>query len=145
VKKFDFPLNRVMEFRRTQARLEEAKLENLYAGLRAIDSLEVSLIQRRVQAEKTLKSAATVSGQDLQLFSAWGAAMKEELKRMDKTRVECRVRIEAQLKVVTTKRREVKLLEHLKEQRLETWEKEMAKGIDGQAEEAYLAKWSTKA
>jgi len=145
LKKFAFPLDRVMEFRRTQARLEEAKLENLYAGLRAMDSLEVSLIQRRAQAEKALKSAATVSGEDLQLFGAWGLAMKEQLKRMDKTRVECRKRIEAQLRVVTARRREVKLLEHLKEQRIETWEKEMAKEIDGQAEEAYLAKWNGKA
>ncbi len=142
MKKFSFPLNRVMDFRRTQARVEEAKLEGLYAGLRAIDHCEVALIQRRAQAEKALKSAASVSGEDLQSFSAWGLAMKEELKRMDKTRVECRKRIEAQLKVLTAKRREVKLLEQLKEQRLETWEKEMEKEIDQQAEEAYLARWN---
>ena len=37
MKKFAFPLGRVMEFRRMQARLEEVKLEGLYAGLRAID------------------------------------------------------------------------------------------------------------
>ena len=54
--------------------------------------------------------------------------MKEELKRMDKTRAECRKRIDAQLAVLTVKRREVKLLEKLKEQRFEKWEKEMFKG-----------------
>jgi flagellar export protein FliJ len=130
-----------MEFRRMQARLEEVKLEGLYAGLRAIDAREAIVIQRRGQAEKALKSKTPVSGDELQEFDRYGVAMKEELKRMDKTRIECRKRIEAQLAVLTVKRREVKLLEKLKDQRFEKWEKEMLKDIDQQAEEAYLAKW----
>jgi flagellar FliJ protein len=144
MKKFDFPLDRVMDFRRIQVRLEEAKLEVLYTGLRAIDAREVSLIQQKAKSEKALKSADSVTGQDLQLFDSYGRAMREELKRMDKTRVECRKRIAAQLAVVVVKRREVKLLEHLKEQKLDKWEEEMSKEIDSQAEEAYLAKWNSQ-
>jgi flagellar export protein FliJ len=142
VKKFAFPLTRVMEFRRIQARLEEVKLEGLYAGLRAIDTREATMIQRRDQVEKALKSKTAVSGDELQEFDRYGLAMKEELKRMDKTRIECRKRIDAQLAVLTVKRREVKLLEKLKEQRFEQWEKEMFRDIDQQADEAYLAKWN---
>jgi flagellar export protein FliJ len=144
VKKFTFPLGRVMDFRRTQQRLEEIKLETLHAGMRAMDAREAALIQRRVQSEKALKSAASATGEELQTFNAYGLAMKEEIKRMDKTRAECRKRIEAQLAVVTAKRREVKLLEKLKEQRFEKWEKEMLKEIDSQAEEAYLSKWNAR-
>jgi flagellar export protein FliJ len=144
MKKFAFPLDRVMDFRRTEARLEEAKLENLYAGLRAIDAREVVLIRQRVESEKALKSARSVTGSDLESFSRYGAAMKEEQKRMDKTRAECRKRIDALLAVLTAKRREVKLLEKLKEQKFETWEKEMFKELDEQAEEAYLSKWNAR-
>jgi flagellar export protein FliJ len=130
-----------MEFRRMQARLEEVKLEGLYAGLRAIDSREVTMIQRRAMSDKALKSASSVSGDELQEFNGYVLAMKEELKRMDNTRAECRKRIDAQLAVLVVKRREVKLLEKLQEQRFEAWEREMFKDIDQQAEEAYLAKW----
>ena len=144
MKKFTFPLGRVMDFRRTQQRLEEIKLETLRAGMRAMDAREAALIQRRVQSEKALKSAASATGDELQTFNAYGLAMKEEIKRMDKTRAECRKRIEAQLALVTAKRREVKLLEKLKEQRFEKWEKEMLKEIDSQAEEAYLSKWNAR-
>ena len=70
--------------------------------------------------------------------------MKEEQKRMDKSRAQYRTDIDAQLAVVTMKRREVKLLEQLKGQRFEQWEKEMFKEIDQQAEEAFLAKWSVQ-
>lgn len=142
MKKFEFPLGRVMDFRRTQARLEEIKLESLYAGLRAIDTRETALVQQRAQSENALKSAASVTGEDLAAFSAFAVAMKQEQTRLEKARSECRKRIDAQLAVLTAKRREVKLLEHLKEQRFEKWEKEMFKEIDQQADEAYLSKWN---
>jgi flagellar export protein FliJ len=143
MKKFAFPLGRVMDFRRTQARLEEAKLEGLYAGLRAIDSREVALMKQSVAAEKTLRSATSVTGHDLGLFDSYRQGMKAEQKRIDKVRTECRARIEGQVAILMVKRREVKLLEHLKEQKFEKWEKEMFKEIDQQADDAYLAKWNT--
>jgi flagellar export protein FliJ len=144
MKKFAFPLERVMDFRRTQARLEEIKLERLYAELRAIDTREVALIAQRVQSEKALKSSTSVTGQDLELFSSYQIGMNKELKRMDKSRGECRKFIDAQLAVLTVKRRDVKLLEHLKEQRFDKWQHEMFKEVDQQAEEAYLSKWSAE-
>ncbi len=144
MKKFDFPLARVMEFRRLQARLEEIKLEALYAELRAIDAREVASIQLKVQSEKELKSAKSVTGFDLEVFDAYRKALQEDQKRMDKARADCRKRIDAQLAVLTIKRRDVKLLEHLKERRFEKWEKEMFKEIDQQADEAYLAKFAKK-
>lgn len=144
MKKFSFPLGRVMDFRRMQARLEEIKLEAMYAELRAIDAREVALIQQSVDSEKSLRAAPSVTGFDLELFDSYRHAMKDEQKRMDKSRAECRKRIEAQLAVLIVKRRDVKLLEHLKTQRHEKWEKEMHKEIDQQAEEAYLAKWTSR-
>jgi flagellar export protein FliJ len=144
MKKFAFPLGRVMDFRRTEVRLEEIKLEGLYAGLRAIDTREATLVQKRVQSEKALKSAVSASGDELRTFNAYGLAMKEELKRMEKTRAECRKRIDAQLAVLTVKRREVKLLEHLREQRFAKWKKDMLNEIDSQAEESFLAKWNAR-
>ena len=144
MKKFDFPLARVMDFRRLQARLEEVKLEALYAELRALDAREAASIQLKVQSEKELKSAKSVTGFDLEVFDAYRKALQEDQKRMDKARADCRKRIDAQLAVLTIKRRDVKLLEHLKEQRFEKWEKAMFKEIDQQADEAYLAKFVKK-
>jgi flagellar biosynthesis chaperone FliJ len=140
MKKFAFPLERVMDFRRMQARLEEIKIEALYAELRAIDTREVALITQKAQSEKALRTEKSVTGFDLELFATFREAMTEELRRMDKARVDCRKRIDAQLAVLTVKRREVRLLEKLKDQRFEKWEKEMFKEIDQQAEEAYLSK-----
>jgi hypothetical protein len=142
MKKFDFPLTRVMEFRRMQARLEEIKLESMYAELRAIDMREVALVEQKAQEEKALRAEKSVTGFDLELFDSYRQGANEEQKRMDKARAECRKRIDAQLQLMAAKRRDVKLLELLKDRRFEKWEKEMFKEIDQQAEEAYLAKWN---
>lgn len=125
-----------------QARLEEIKLEGLYAEMRAIDAREAAFIEQRLQSEKALRAATSVTGFDLELYDSFGQAIKEEVKRTGKARLDCRKRIDAQLQVLVAKRREVKLLEKLKEQRLGTWHKEMFKEIDQQAEETYLSKWN---
>lgn len=144
MKKFTFPLGRVMEFRRMQARAEEMRLENLYAELRAIDAREVALIQESLRAEKSLRAQASVTGFDLELFGARREAMKQERSRLDKARADCRRRIDAQLQVVAAKRRDVKLLEHLRDRRFEAWERNMHREVDQQAGEAYLAKWNRR-
>jgi DNA-binding HxlR family transcriptional regulator len=141
VKKFTFPLNRVKDFRQLQARLEEIKLEALYAELRALDTREVALIQSRVQAEKHLRAAKSLTGLELETFSSFQSASKEEQKRMDAARANCRGRIDKQVAIVTLKRRDVRLLEKLKEQRFEAWEKDMFKELDQQAEDLYLGRW----
>lgn len=141
MKKFTFPLNRVKDFRQLQARIEEIKLEALYAELRAIDTREVALIQNRVEAEKDLRAAKSVTGLELETFSSFQAASNQEQKRMDAARANCRGRIDKQMAVVTLKRRDVRLLEKLKEQRFEAWEKDMFKELDQQAEDLYLGRW----
>ena len=114
MKKFHFPLARVMDFRRMQARMEETRLEVQYSELRAIDTREAALMQEKEQAERALKSAPSVTGFDLQVFDTYLQGLKAEQKRMDNSRADCRQRFDAQRAVLTAKCRDVKLLEHLK-------------------------------
>jgi hypothetical protein len=125
-----------------QARLEEIKLEGMYAELRAIDARKTSLREQHDQSEKSLKSSAAVTGLELELHDSFLQSVRIESEKLDSSRAACQKKIEAQMAVVTSKRRDVKLLEKLKEQRFEKWQAEMFKEIDQQAEEAYLAKWN---
>ena len=145
MKRFLFPLARVMHFRNMQARLEEIKLEGMYAELRAIDARKTSLREQHDQSEKSLKSSAAVTGLELELHDSFLQSVRIESEKLDSSRAACQKKIEAQMAVVTSKRRDVKLLEKLKEQRFEKWQAEMFKEIDQQAEEAYLAKWNKTA
>jgi hypothetical protein len=51
MRKFRFPLDRVMDWRRTQARIEEAKLEQLHGEVRGIEARQAELNGQRTQSE----------------------------------------------------------------------------------------------
>lgn len=141
MKKFSFPLGRVIDWRQTQARVEESKLETLYAEQRAIDTSKAALEKEREAAKKAVV-ARGATGTDLARLAEFRRFSVAELTRLDKMRTDCSKRIAAQIQVVTLKRRDVRLLERLKQQKLIAWNHELSREIDAQADEAYLAKWN---
>jgi flagellar export protein FliJ len=141
MKKFSFPLGRVIDWRQTQARVEESKLETLYAEQRAIDTSKAALEKEREAAKKAVV-ARGATGTDLARLAEFRRFSVPELTRLDKMRTDCSKRIAAQIQVVTLKRRDVRLLERLKQQKLIAWNHELSREIDAQADEAYLAKWN---
>jgi flagellar export protein FliJ len=142
MKKFSFPLGRVMDWRRTQARIEESKLEQLYAELRALDGRVSALNEERAASEQTMLAASSSFGEELAALDTFQRFTVAEQGRLAAKRAECTQRIAAQMQAVAVKRRDVRLLEKLKEQRLRTWQADLSREIDAQAEEAYLAKWN---
>ena len=144
MKQFIFPLDRVMEWRRTQAKLEETKLERLYGELRAIDAREVSLNQDRAESERALIGASASTGLELAALDRFRTYTRAECAKVLQARADCRARIAAQLQVISAKRRDVLLLERLREQRLKAWTADFLRDIDAQADEAYLSAWANR-
>jgi flagellar export protein FliJ len=143
VKRFSFPLHRVMEWRRTEARVEEAKLQRLFAEARGVEARVEELKEQRLAAEKELIAAPSSMGADLAALGTFQRFAIGEQKRLAAKRIECEGRIAAQMQAVAAKRREVRLLEKLKERRQETWRREVSRESDALAEEAYLARWNS--
>jgi flagellar export protein FliJ len=142
MKRFSFPPGRVMEWRRTEARIEEAKLERLFGESRGIDARVAELNEERSEAERALIAAPASTGEELAAVSAFQRFSAAEEKRLAAKRAECAGRIAAQMQVVARKRRDVRLLEKLKERRLKMWRGEVNRENDALGEEAYLARWN---
>lgn len=142
MKKFQFPLSRVLNWRETLARVEESKLEGLYAELRAIESREVELKQERARGEKAVATAASAKGSELAALDAFRRFAVAEHTRLEQRRADCARRIKEQMQVVAIKRRDVRLLEHLKQKRAKLWSQEFARDLENQAGEMFLAKWN---
>jgi flagellar export protein FliJ len=142
MKKFHFPLDRALDWRRTQARIEESKLERLYAALRTIDARDAAFHDQRAQSETALLSAGGATGQELAALDAFQRHVRAEQARLKQARQECGKQIAAQIEAVTRKRRDVKLIENLKQRRLDGWTAELGREIDRDADEAFLAKWN---
>jgi flagellar biosynthesis chaperone FliJ len=141
MKKFSFPLGRVMDWREAQARIEESKLEGLFAELRAIDMQEAALLQEREAAEQWV-AARGATGIELDRLGQFRRYSVAEHTRLEKIRSDCAHRIAAQIQVVASKRRDVRLLERLKHHKSMAWNRNLSREIDAQADEAFLAKWN---
>jgi len=142
MKKFNFPLDRVLDWRRSQARMEESKLEQIYGELRRLEIREKSLLEERARSQKHLATIPAASSEELAAFDSFHGHLREECLRLDNQRNECRTRIDAQIQIVTLRRRDVRLLEKLKEKQHGNWTAEFNREIEQQAAEAALAKWS---
>ncbi|MGH9559147.1 MAG: hypothetical protein ACRD30_07890 [Bryobacteraceae bacterium] len=142
MKKFSFPLGRVKDWRETQARIEESKLERLYAELRAIDAQDAVLREQRSQSEKSVLSASANTALELSALHSFCRFAVAEHTRLEHARADCAKRIAAQIQAVASRRRDVKLLERLKDQRLARWQADLSREIDAESDEAFLAKWS---
>jgi hypothetical protein len=141
MKKFVFPLDRVMDWRRTQARLEESKLERLHAERRAIEAREAALKEELAASERALIAAPSATGFEMAALDAFRRYTIAERGRIAHALADCGKRIAAQLGVVTLRRRDIRLLEKLKDRRLKAWEVELTRETGRQADETYLAKW----
>ena len=141
MKRFTFPLNRVIDWRRMQARAEELKVEQLYAEMRGIDARAAELNQERAHSEQKLIAAPASTAEDMAALGAFQRFTIAEQRRLDAKRVACGEKIAAQTLALAARRRDARLIEKVKERRLTEWRAQYAREIDQQAEEAYLAKW----
>lgn len=141
MKKFHFPLERVLDWRQTQGRLEEAKLEQLYHQARGLEARQQELVQERVASEKAVLAGPSTTGLQLAALGDFRRFITARHKVLEQQRTECAQKTAAQIQVLMAKRREIRLLERLREQRLDRWSAELEREIGAQADEAFLARW----
>ena len=132
MKGFQFRLERVLGWRRTELEMEENRLKQLHAALAAIDQERTGLESARDQAGRALMARATVDGADLQSLSAYRAAVKLQCARLQQKRRQGEQETAAQQEKLLAARRRLRLLENLKDRRLAEWkyetERQMAAG-----------------
>ena len=139
MKKFDFRLHSVLRWRGSQLQIERAKLSKL-AGEEARLKLELeALATQRREAVAFLENAERFETVELRAMSAYlvGASAREnDLHDQIARRQQMVVQQRAQ---VLEAERNVRLLEKLREKRLQSWNAEYQKQLDSEAEESWLS------
>jgi flagellar export protein FliJ len=144
MKRFDFPLERVREWREKQVAVEEAKLERLFAELSAIAAARAELDAEQARNEQLVVQAGGVTASDLQALDGFRRYVKAERGRIETLRADCSKRIEQQRAAILEARRRYELLGRLKQRSLRLWTAEMNRELEANAAEAYLAKWNAE-
>ncbi len=140
MKKFVFPLSRVLDWRRLHSRIEEAKLEQLQAELRGIEARAGKARAALAESERTLLNSASVTGAALAALDAFKRSVAAECANLAENAAACGRRIAAQRQLLARKRLDARLLEKLQDRRFAAWKVEMERELEQQAEEAHLSR-----
>jgi flagellar export protein FliJ len=140
VKKFTFPLERVLTWRRTQSRVEEAVLARLHVELQGLDRRLEELDRSLKYASDDLRQRASTTAPEIAALEHYRTASAGQAVQIAKLRADLQQKIEHQNRVVAERRRDTRLLERLRERRLEGWNAELAREVEQMAEESYISR-----
>lgn len=140
MKKFAFPLERVLGWRQTQVRLAEAELARLRAGRAALDRERVELERAVELARRELADSGETTAAELGALEHYRRASASQVARLERAGRQQDESIAQQMREVLERTRQARLLERLRETRLAAWKASAAREIDQLAEESYLSR-----
>ena len=139
--KFHFPLQKVLEWRRTQLDVEEGKFRQRGEAVAAVDRARAELEAEAVHTECEVRRWDSVGGADLRALGEYRAHVRVEEARLAAERAERARALAAQQAAMLEARRRFRLLERLKDRRLAEWRTACDRELDEIAAESYLAQW----
>ena len=138
---FRFPLQKVLDWRRTQLELEEVRFKQQVAALAELDGARARLEAAGMQAELQVRDWSEMRGGDLAALGSFRLDVKQRENQIAARRVECQKSLETQQGIMLEARRRSRLLERLKDRRCAEWQAARDRELEELASESFLAKW----
>jgi flagellar FliJ protein len=142
MKTFRFPLQRVLEWRALQLRVEEEKLAGLQQQLASLLELREKLAAERNRSQSNLFASGTAAGSDLQTWALYQARLIKQQELLKTQLLQCEKLTLEQRQRLLKARTDHRVLERLKERRWRQWVYLNDRELEDTAAEVYLAKWS---
>ncbi len=144
MKRFLFPLERVRRWRAGQAALEELKLEQLRGSLEALREAKRNMSRERSESELEVLGQASMEASELESLDAYRLHARNKIREFENQERQAAAQIEEQRQRVIQARRNMELLERLKQKALDAWQAESDREQENFAAELYLARWTRR-
>lgn len=141
MKRFEFKLARVRDFRRQQLEVEEAKLEVLRAERQQLEAESLRLSNEAAGTRNALRATRPVEAQELVAADRYLRYLAEEEKRQAARTADWQQRTAKQQQAMLEARRRVRLLEKLEQKQVRLWKAEADREQENLSAELYLARW----
>ena len=141
---FQFPLQKALDWRRTQLTLAEARVQQQLAALAAIDRARAELDAMGQRTEVEVRQFAPLEGGHLGALGTFRLAIRARRRDLAGKRAECQKELAVRQSGVVEARRRCRLLERLKERRWAEWHKAAERELDELAADSYLAQWARR-
>ena len=143
--RFEFRVQSVLNWRKTQLDTEESRLKQLVAERAEIDREIAALHAERVLTELQIRDAPAIPAVELWALKGYRERARDRAGALERRRRDCEQRIAAQRERVTEARRRLRLLEKLRETRQAEWTYLEQRERENLAGDAYLARWNARA
>ena len=141
MKQFQFGLARVLDFRRQELEIEEAKLELLMAERGRLDADALRLEQEVDATRQSLMVTGSAQSQELVAADVYLGYLAGEKKRQAVRLADWQERASRQQREMVEARRRVRLLEKLEEKQRQAWKAGIGREQEKLSAELYLARW----
>jgi hypothetical protein len=138
---FRFPLQRVLDWRKTQLELEEVRFKQQLMAVAELDRIRAELEAAGIKAEIQVRGWGSLAGGDLAALGSFRLDVKQKESEIAARRVTCQKSLETQQGKMLEARRGCRLLERLKDRRLAEWTSARDHELEELASESFLAKW----
>lgn len=146
MKKFEFPLERIRQFRKLQMETEQARLEQCNARLMAVDAMIGESKRQRLDADADVRRVESSGGEVSIAAVRSHSAFRGYLTRVDQMLAARRTQAEADLETqrgaLLEARKRYEILDRFKDQSRKGWQAEFDREQEALAGELFLAKWN---
>lgn len=141
MKKFRFPLDRLRNWRQSRFEAEQARLQALFAEQRRVQAQRDALIREMDASVDRLAAGGSACAEELIALNSFCLYAQHEARRLDQSQKHIGHDIEKQRAALLAARRDVEVLEKLREQRLRQWRVEAGREQEGLVAELVVARW----
>jgi len=145
VKSFKFSLQRVLDWRALQMRTEEEKLAMLQRKLAALAQREQSLTAAQSKSERDVLSRPFIDGSQIKALAAFRLSIEHGRASIRASRAQCEALLVEQRMRLLKARRDLRVLEKVKENRLKEWQSLSDREVEDTAAENYISQWARSA
>jgi flagellar export protein FliJ len=142
VAKFQFSLDKVLRWRSVELTGEEAKLKALVQEQLHLQKLLAEVSAERSKLISSLGTMPDLRGDDLRTLTACGLRLRRNAETLAQHLLRCGRDLAKQRKKYSEAKRRVRLLEELRDRRLEEWKYEESAQLEELASESFLANWN---
>ena len=142
---FQFRLDRVLEWYRTQLQLEEGRLATCLAALNLVEERIARLQAERLSVERGLITGHSILASDLSSLGSYRLRARKEAAALEQDRILRERTLAGQRAAVQAAQRRVRLVEKLRDRRMSEYLYAEDRALENLAAEAYLSKWNSKA
>jgi flagellar export protein FliJ len=141
MKKFRFPLEKLRAWRRSRFEAEEARLQALLTEQRRIQHQRERLVAEMDASLNHLAGKHTACAEELVALNSFCLYAQHEERRLEHTQRQVGHEIDKQREQLLKARRDVEVLDRLREKRLGQWRVEADKEQENLVAELVVARW----